>query len=113
MATEANILIVDMGSQLTRVIERSLREGGYRSAVLSPERAGYWMQQHGAKAVIISGGDKSVYDRDAPQPPENVVSARVPILGICYGMQWIAHPLGNLLISKNSWLFILLLVYQI
>jgi GMP synthase (glutamine-hydrolysing) len=95
MATEASILIVDMGSQYTRVIERLLRECGYRSAVLSPKKAGDWMEQHGANAVIISGGDRSVYDDDAPQPPENVISSGVPILGICYGMQWMAHYFGG------------------
>jgi GMP synthase (glutamine-hydrolysing) len=95
MATEANILIVDMGSQYTRVIERRLRENGFRSAVLSPAKAENWMAVHGAQAVIVSGGDKSVYDEDAPQVPQNILEAGVPILGICYGMQWLAHQLGG------------------
>lgn len=95
MATEARILIVDMGSQYTRVIERRLRDYGFRSAVLSPERAEGWITQHGAKAVIISGGDKSVYDEDAPQVPQNILDARAPILGICYGMQWLARHFGG------------------
>ncbi len=95
MATEARILIIDMGSQYTRIIERRLRENGYRSAVLSPTRAGEWMAEYGARAVIISGGDKSVYEVGAPQVPQNVLDAGVPILGICYGMQWLVHHFGG------------------
>ncbi len=96
MATEAKILIVDMGSQYTSVIERSLRNCGYRSAVLSPKKAGDWMRVHGASAVIISGGDKSIHDQDAPGIPFNILSAdNTPILGICYGMQWLANHYGG------------------
>jgi len=95
MATKAEILIIDMGSQYTRVIERVLRDHQYRSAVLSPDKASGWMEHHGAKAVIISGGDKSVYDEDAPQIPQNILDANVPILGICYGMQWLAKHFGG------------------
>lgn len=95
MTTEANILIVDEGSQYTHIIERRLRANRFRSAVLSPVRAEEWMAQHGAKAVIISGGNKSVYNEDAPQVPRNIIEAGVPILGICYGMQWLARHFGG------------------
>ena len=95
MVPEATILIVDMGSQYTRVIERKLRESGFRSAVLSPDKAAGWMTKRCAKAIIISGGDKSVYDADAPQVPAVILEAGVPIFGICYGMQWLAHHFGG------------------
>lgn len=90
MLKEPEILIVDLGSQYTLLIERSLRECGYRSVVLSPKKAGVWLAQHTPKAIILSGSDKSVNDQNAPQPPEEILKKGIPVLGICYGMQWIA-----------------------
>lgn len=85
-----------MGSQFTLVIERSLREIGHRSVVLSPAKASKWAEKHRPKSVIHSGSSKSVYDTDAPHPPANIVSAKIPTLGICYGMQRKAKDLdGN------------------
>lgn len=92
---EPKILIVDLGSQYALLIARLLRECGYRSVVLSPKKAGTWIDFHKPQAVILSGSDKSVYDDDAPQPPANSVDAGIPILGICYGMQWFAKHLGG------------------
>lgn len=96
MTSVPKILIVDLGSQYTLVIERTLRELGVRSVVLSPSRAGDWISLHDdLLGVILSGGDKSVYDKDAPKIPKNLFSSNVPILGICYGMQWLAHTKGG------------------
>ncbi len=89
------ILIIDLGSQYALVIGRTLRELGYRSAVLSPKRAEEWLAQNTPKCVILSGGDKSVYEEGAPKIPEKVFSLGVPVLGICYGMQYMAHVLGG------------------
>jgi GMP synthase (glutamine-hydrolysing) len=77
------ILIIDLGSQYALVIGRTLRELGYRSAVLSPKRAEEWLSQNTPKCVILSGGDKSVYEEGAPKIPEAVFSLGVPVLGIC------------------------------
>ncbi len=91
---EPSVLIVDLGSQYTLVIARTLREIGVRSAVLSPTRAQDWLKQNKPRSIILSGGPSSVYDTDAPSVPSEVWNARVPILGICYGMQYIAKHCG-------------------
>lgn len=95
------VVIINLGSQYTNVIARTLGELGIRSVVLPPEKAAVWFEQNPTKAVILSGGAKSVYDVKAPQPPENLLSLQapngnlMPILGICYGMQWLAHMQGG------------------
>lgn len=85
------ILIIDLGSQYTQIIRRSLRYLGFRSIILSPE--GYSDVGHptGLKGIILSGGSASVYDADAPKIPKEIPNLGVPILGICYGMQWLAY----------------------
>src|SRR6185436_5287984 len=47
------------------------------------------------KGIILSGGSASVYDNDAPKIPKEILILGIPILGICYGMQWIAHIIGD------------------
>ena len=94
------IAIIEMGSQYTLVIERRLRELGYRSVILDLKRAAKWLASNPVRLVILSGGASSVYDVDAPQPPEGILELAnrgqsVPVLGICYGMQWIAQKLGG------------------
>lgn len=100
--TEPHVLIVDLGSQYTLVIARTLRELGVRSAVLSPKATRGWLAKHPPKAIILSGGAASVTDEDAPQPPEEVLTAGVPVLGICYGMQWLAKEFGGTIHSEHT-----------
>ncbi len=101
MQTLPQVAIIELGSQYTLLIERALRELGFRSVILDPSRAEQWLQEHHVKAVILSGGAASVYDRDAPQPPFDILRLRqvdggpIAVLGICYGMQWIAAHEGG------------------
>ncbi|MEX2052307.1 MAG: glutamine-hydrolyzing GMP synthase [Candidatus Paceibacterota bacterium] len=85
------ILIVDLGSQYTEVIRRSLRYLGFHSAILPPENALGWAEENKPKAIILSGGSASVYDPDAPKIPEELIKLGAPVLGVCYGMQWLAY----------------------
>ncbi|MBI1956845.1 MAG: glutamine-hydrolyzing GMP synthase [Candidatus Niyogibacteria bacterium] len=95
------VVIIELGSQYTLLIERAFRELGTRSVILTPEKAREWFKKNPVQAVVLSGGAASVYDKDAPQPPEEILSLKtangkpVEILGICYGMQWLAHRLGG------------------
>src|SRR3989344_6027933 len=85
------ILIIDLGSQYTQVIRRSLRYLGFHSVILPPEESLEWTKKNKPKSLILSGGSASVYDSKAPKIPEEILSLKVPILGICYGMQWLAY----------------------
>ncbi|MFA5872168.1 MAG: glutamine-hydrolyzing GMP synthase [Parcubacteria group bacterium] len=99
---QIQILVVDMGSQYTLVIGRTLRELGYRSAVLSPGKAEGWLKSNKPSAIILSGGSASVYEDNSPKPPKNIFQAKAPILGVCYGMQWIAHTQGGQVVSHHE-----------
>ena len=81
------ILVVDLGSQYTTVIGRSIRELGFRTAILSPKKARDWLTQNKARCVILSGSDYSVSGLKAPTPPPEIFKSGAPILDICYGMQ--------------------------
>ncbi len=101
MAQLPKVAIIELGSQYTLLIERTLRELGVRSVILDPKRAATWLREHPPRAVILSGGAASVYDEGAPQPPAEVLSLHredgqpIALLGICYGLQWLAQRLGG------------------
>lgn len=99
---QPQILIIDLGSQYTLVIGRSLRELGYRSVILSPKKADTWLKKNLPKGIILSGGSASVYEENAPSPPHEILESGVPILGICYGMQWLAQNLGGKIIASRD-----------
>ena len=89
------ILIVDLGSQVTQLIARRVREEGVYSEIVPYQNAQSAFAAMKPKAVILSGGPASVLDKDAPLPPMPLYQAGVPILGICYGEQAMAMQLGG------------------
>ena len=89
------ILIVDLGSQVTQLIARRVREEGVYSEIVPYQKAETAFAAMKPKAVILSGGPSSVLDDGAPMPPASLYRAGVPILGICYGEQAMAHQLGG------------------
>jgi len=99
---DTQILIIDLGSQYTLIIGRTLRELGIRSVIFSTKRASDWLKYNKPKGIILSGGSASVYEKDAPSPPEEILKLGVPILGICYGMQWLAYKLGGTVVSHRE-----------
>src|SRR6516164_1992482 len=90
-----NILIVDFGSQVTQLIARRVREQGVYSEIVPFQKAAAAFAAMKPRAIILSGGPASVLDPDAPLPPPEFYGAGVPILGICYGEQAMAHQLGG------------------
>jgi GMP synthase (glutamine-hydrolysing) len=91
----STILILDFGSQYTQLIARRIREFNVFSVV---QPATFPLEQIKALAprgIILSGGPCSVYDADAPAADPALLALGVPILGICYGLQFIAHHLGG------------------
>ncbi|MEA2994447.1 MAG: hypothetical protein QOD40_3367 [Alphaproteobacteria bacterium] len=89
------ILIVDFGSQVTQLIARRVREEGVYSEIVPFQKAEAAFREMRPKAVILSGGPASVLDKDAPLAPLSIFQAGVPVLGICYGEQAMAHQLGG------------------
>jgi GMP synthase (glutamine-hydrolysing) len=89
------VLIVDLGSQVTQLIARRVREEGVYSEIVPYQKAEQAFAAMRPKAVILSGGPASVFDQDAPLPPLSLYEKGVPILGICYGEQAMAHQLGG------------------
>ncbi len=91
--TQPQILIIDLGSQYTEIIRRSLRYLGFHSIILPPSKSPGWIKENknGLKSVILSGGSASVYEKNAPKIEKELLNLGVPLLGICYGMQWLAY----------------------
>src|SRR5262245_9294492 len=89
------ILIVAFGSQVTELIARRVREEGVYSEIVPFHNAEEAFATMRPKAVILSGGPASVHDKDAPLAPMAIYQAGVPVLGICYGEQAMAHQLGG------------------
>lgn len=86
------ILIIDYGSQYTRLLARKVREAGIYSRVEVPDGA---RATESTRGIILSGGPQSVYSSKAFKLPEWVLSSNLPVLGICYGMQLLVHTLGG------------------
>ena len=96
------ILVVDLGGQYALLIARRIRELGVRSVVLAPSVAGSWLAANRPKGIILSGGWASINDAAAPQIPDSVLEAHVPVLGICLGMHWLAKRLGGVVESSAT-----------
>jgi GMP synthase (glutamine-hydrolysing) len=89
------VLIVDLGTQYAQLIARRVREAGTFCEIAPPGKALEAARRLNLAGVILSGGPASVYAADAPQVPRELLSLGVPVLGICYGMQWMARELGG------------------
>ncbi len=90
----ADIVILDFGSQYTQLIARRLREQGVYAELLPFDTTLKTIKQKSPKGIILSGGPASVYAKDAYFCDDGVFDLKIPILGICYGMQLIAHKFG-------------------
>ena len=89
------VLILDFGSQFTQLIARRVREERVYSEIHPSTRSVEWIRAWNPKGIILSGGPSSVYDDGAPRAEPELFELGVPVLGICYGMQLIAHILGT------------------
>ena len=91
----ADIIILDFGSQYTQLIARRLREQGVYAELLPFNANLETIKAKSPKGIILSGGPASVYAKEAYFCDDGVFSLGVPVLGICYGMQLIAHKFGG------------------
>ncbi len=87
------LLILDFGSQYSKLIARRVRECKVYCEIIPGESSFEKIKQHQPKAIILSGGPSSVYDDDAPKCPREVFEMGIPILGICYGLQLMVNLL--------------------
>ncbi len=89
------VLIVDFGSQVTQLIARRVREQGVYCEIAPFQKARQAFAVMKPRAIILSGGPASVLDVGAPLPPPEFYRSGLPVLGICYGEQAMAHQLGG------------------
>jgi GMP synthase (glutamine-hydrolysing) len=92
---DQSIVILDFGSQYTQLIARRIRELKVFSAVLPCNASLDEIKNYRPAGLVLSGGPSSVYDTDAPPADERVLALGLPVLGICYGLQYIVHKLGG------------------
>jgi GMP synthase (glutamine-hydrolysing) len=100
MLDGSRILILDCGSQFTQLIARRVREARVYSEIHPPTRSLEWIREWKPDGIILSGGPNSVYDEHAPTVPRELLDI-AQVLGVCYGMQLIAHLEGGAVIGAG------------
>src|SRR5205807_2452952 len=90
-----SIVILDFGAQYTQLIARRIREQNVFSVVLPCTASLQEIKNCAPVGIVLSGAPWSVYDKDAPPADHRVFDLGVPVLGICYGLQFMAHTLGG------------------
>lgn len=97
------VLVLDYGSQYNQLITRRIREFGVFSELKSRKMTIAEIKAYAPKAIILSGGPKSVYADDAFTIDPEIFKLQIPILGVCYGMQLIAYKLpGGQVVANNG-----------
>jgi GMP synthase (glutamine-hydrolysing) len=96
------VLVLDFGSQTSQLIARRIREAHVYCELVPGTTPWPELEARHPAALVLSGGPASVYDAGAPQVDPGALRAGVPVLGICYGMQLIAHHLGGEVAPASS-----------
>ncbi|MFZ2218028.1 MAG: glutamine-hydrolyzing GMP synthase [Rhodoferax sp.] len=100
------ILILDFGSQVTQLIARRIRDAHVFCEVHPCDVSSDWIREYARdgnlKGVILSGSHASVYEDTTDKAPQAVFELGIPVLGICYGMQTMAHQLGGIVQSGHK-----------
>ncbi|AET30047.1 GMP synthetase [Leuconostoc mesenteroides subsp. mesenteroides J18] len=89
------VLVLDYGSQYNQLITRRIREMGVFSELKSRNMTAEEIKSYNPKAIILSGGPKSVYEKNAFTIDSEIFNLDIPVLGVCYGMQLMAQELGG------------------
>ena len=89
------IIVLDFGGQYNQLIVRRIREAGVYCEIFPCDTAVDTWKGDDLKGIILTGGPQSVYDEQAKACDPVVLSLGVPVLGICYGQQWMTHMLGG------------------
>ena len=95
------VVILDFGSQYTRLIARRIREHNVFSEILPSNTNSSKIRKLNPKALILSGGPSSVYSKSAPKYDETIFNLDIPILGICYGLHLMVQHYGGKIETSN------------
>ncbi|MBN2450258.1 MAG: glutamine-hydrolyzing GMP synthase [Lentisphaeria bacterium] len=96
------ILILDFGSQYTQLIARRIREASVYSEIVDAAIPAAELRGRDVAGLILSGGPASVHEPGAPGCDPGIFDLGVPILGICYGLQWLTHHFGGTVKRSGS-----------
>lgn len=96
------MLVLDFGSQYTQLIARRLREFGVYTEIVPYFESIDSIKAKNPKGIILSGGPASVYEEGAYKPDNKVFELGIPVLGICYGMQYIAYHFGGAVVRAKE-----------
>jgi len=97
-----SIVVLDFGAQYSQLIARRIREQNVFSVVLPCTASLDEIKSYSPVGIVLSGGPSSVYDADAPPADERVLHLGVPVLGICYGLQFMVYKLGGKVRAANK-----------
>ena len=89
------VIIIDFGSQVTKLIARRIRDLGVYSEIITPKEAIELKKYDNIKGIILSGGPSTVTNKNFQTIPKNIFKQKIPVLGICYGLQLIAKIFGG------------------
>ena len=95
MVETQSIVVLDFGAQYSQLIARRIREQNVFSVVLPCTASLEEIKSYSPAGIVLSGGPSSVYDADAPPADDRVLHLGLPVLGICYGLQFMVHKLGG------------------
>ena len=96
------VLIIDFGSQVTKLIARRTRELGVYSEIITPKKLFELKEYQNIKGLIFSGGPSTVTSKKFQSVPKEIFKKNIPILGICYGLQLIAKLFGGKIKSSKK-----------
>ncbi len=100
-SSHETVLVVDFGAQYTQLLARRIREHAVYCEIVTPAKALAEAKRLGARALVLSGGPSSVYDEGAPTAPKELLELGIPVLGVCYGMQWLCRELGGEVVPSS------------
>lgn len=96
------VLVVDFGGQYNQLIARRVRECGVYCEIIPYTYSIEKIKEKNPKGIIFTGGPNSVYGENTPTLDKEIFNLNVPILGICYGDQLMAHLLGGKVEDRKS-----------
>ncbi|MFW6335137.1 MAG: glutamine-hydrolyzing GMP synthase [Desulfosalsimonas sp.] len=96
------IIVIDFGSQYNQLIARRVREQNVYCQIEPPDTDLKRLKGLNVEGIILSGGPASIYEKDSPRASPEIFELGVPVLGICYGMQFMVHVLGGTVSASDK-----------